>query len=100
MYPTKTKDATHSYGPPANWDEKTMGKCGYLSVRVQEGAGGIMESVSSWKPTLEEINLLLDGGVVVLTICAKQPACSLHVEFSREDTAQVALDEYTPPRAG
>jgi hypothetical protein len=31
-------------------------------------------------PTLEEINMLQDGGQVILTICGEQPAVSLHVE--------------------
>lgn len=92
MLPVPTKNATHSYGPPPNWNEETMGKCGHLSVRAQEGKGGVLESVSTWKPTLEEINYLQEGGSVILTVCGKQPAVSLHVELDWE-TPEAALEE-------
>lgn len=85
MFPTKTKDATHSYGPPENWDTKTMGPCGTLSVRAQEGRGGIVECISTWVPTLEEINMLQDGGKVILTVCGRQAAVSLHVELEKDE---------------
>jgi hypothetical protein len=98
MLPVPTKKATHSYGPPPNWVEETMGICGVLSVRVQEGRGGIMESVSTWKPRLEEINYLQEGGSVILTICAKQPAVSLHVELEVDDGVpeQIGGDQCAP----
>lgn len=80
MIPTKTRDAKHAFTPPANWDEETMGPCGVLSVRVQEEQGGVTECVSTWKPTLEEIGMLQEGGEVILTVVGRQPAVSLHVE--------------------
>jgi hypothetical protein len=84
MLPTKTRGATHALGAPKNWDEKTMGTCGVLSVRVQGGQGGVTECVSTWKPSLEEINMLQEGGAVILTVSGWQPAVSLHVEIEEE----------------
>jgi hypothetical protein len=61
-----------------------MGKCGVLSVRVQGGEGGATECVSTWKPTLEEINMLQDGGSVILTVSGWQPVVSLCVEIEEQ----------------
>ncbi len=79
MMPVPTKNATHIFGKPKNWDEAKEGPCRALSVRV-ETVNGRREFVSTWKLTLEEIQALQDGGTILLTVCGVQPPVALHVE--------------------
>jgi hypothetical protein len=75
-----TRGATHNYGPPENWDEAKHGVCHTLSVRVGTTPEGLRECVSTWKPSVVEIEHMMRGGVVVLSILGNQPPVSLTVE--------------------
>ncbi len=67
---------THSLGAPANWDEEKMGTCDSLSVIVRDGV-----TYSAWRPSEEELALLNDGGVVVLTVASEgHPPVMLDVQ--------------------
>lgn len=85
MIPVPTKNATHIFGKPKNWDEIRDGQCRALSVR-REVVNGRAEFVSTWKPSLEEIQVLQDGGTILLTVCGVQPPVALHVEPADADT--------------
>jgi hypothetical protein len=94
MKPVPTKDATHKFAKPANWDDEANGKCGDLSVRVQKfGATELIECVSTWAPTEAELILLLRGGVVVLSIVGTQPP----VAVTAEDCPHMVFDDSTAP---
>lgn len=70
MRPTDTRNATHNFQAPANWDAAKDGVCSDLPVRVQMSGGtGIFETVSTWKPTDEDIAHINRGGVIELFIC-------------------------------
>jgi hypothetical protein len=79
MMPVPTKNATHLFGKPKEWDESVRGPVRTLSVRVEDTVRG-KEFVSTWKPTLEEIQALQDGGTILLTVGGVQPPVALHVE--------------------
>lgn len=81
MRPTLTRGATHNYQAPENWDTEKDGECGDLQVRVQlHGARGIIDNVSTWKPSADELAALNQGGVIELSILSpKQPAVGLSV---------------------
>jgi hypothetical protein len=79
MMPIRIAGATHAFGKPDNWDEAKRGPVRVLMVRVEEARSG-REFVSAWKPTLEEIQCLQDGGHILLTVCGHQPPVALHVE--------------------
>lgn len=81
MRSVQIKDSAHNYGAPEHWDATRDGECGVLSVRVQEfGANKLRECVSAWRPTSEELALLVRGGVVILSIIGGQPPVMLTVE--------------------
>lgn len=84
MKPILTKDATHNYGPPVGWDQKSDGPCGVLSVRMQPfGETAHSECISTWKPSDAEIKLLVDGGVVILSVVAGvQPPVAMWAEVA------------------
>lgn len=81
MRPTVTRGAQHNYQKPENWDEEKDGPCGDLQVRKElYGERGIIQCVSTWKPSAEELRALLAGGVIELLICSvDQPPCALCV---------------------
>lgn len=84
MIPVPPRGATHRLGKPSNWDEMKRGECRTLPVRKELKADGTYDFVSTWKPTLEELNALADGGVVVLTCAGRQPPVSVGVELTEE----------------
>lgn len=81
MRPTVTRGARHNYQKPENWDDEKDGPCGDLQVRKElYGSRGIVQCVSTWKPSADELRALLAGGVVELAICAiDQPPCAVYV---------------------
>lgn len=80
MRPTATRGAQHNYSKPENWDDAKDGPCGDLQVRKElYGQRGIIQCVSTWKPSAEELRMLNAGGVVECAICAlDQPPCALY----------------------
>jgi hypothetical protein len=81
MRPTTTRNATHLFQAPANWNEETDGKCGDLQVRAETfGAREVVELFSTWGPTPDELAQLNRGGVIEIGICsATQPAMQVGV---------------------
>lgn len=53
--------------PPKDWDAEKDGECGTLPVFAEVVNGG-MTMTSAWKPSEEELNELVKGGVVAMVI--------------------------------
>jgi len=66
--------AAYNPGAPAGMEDT----CGTLPVRVTQHEGQTY-CESAWKPSLEEIGALLNGGYVVLTVVGWQVPVSLAV---------------------
>lgn len=67
MKPQNFNQANQFLGAPENWDEEKFGKCEVLPVCYMNG-----RSVSMWKPTARELQILNEGGVVVLHVVGWQ----------------------------
>lgn len=78
MTPGNIKGATRALGKPTNWDDKD-GECATLYVRDHRGAGPtIMQS--AWYPSPEEIEQMIKGEPVILSIWGpSHPPVSLEV---------------------
>lgn len=89
MKSTTTRGATHNYIAPENWDPATDGQCGDLQVRVElYGGRGIIDNVSTWKPSAEDIAHFNRGGVLELSVLAlTQPPVGLCVVDPVEEPA-------------
>lgn len=68
-------------GAPKNWDPKRDGQCGALPVRVTLEGERIVKCESAWEPTPAEVELLKNGGQVILTVAGWQVPVSLRVEM-------------------
>lgn len=81
MNPTRTRDKTVTYKPPANWVPELDGVCGDLEVRVQyHGQRRIIDNISTWKPNADELAHLNRGGVIELSVLAPvQPPVGMWV---------------------
>jgi hypothetical protein len=81
MKPTVTRGATHNFQAPENWDASTDGPCGDLQVRADcFGERDIVELVSTWRPSADELVRLLHGGVVEIGLCVTtQPPMRAYV---------------------
>ena len=75
MIPKRIANATHVFGPPADWDDERDGTCSKLVVRI---AGETI--MSAWEPTPAELALLNAGGSVVLHIWGALQPVALTVE--------------------
>ena len=71
MTPVIIKGANANPGAPENWDSKD-GTCGSLPIRYNGRS-----CVSAWKPTLEELAILVNGGYVELTVIGWQVPVAL-----------------------
>lgn len=76
MIPMRIANANLRLGAPKNWDEKTHGKCVEMSVRQEEG--GVF--ATAWELLPRELELLNNGGSVVLRVVGGQPPVNLTVE--------------------
>jgi hypothetical protein len=75
---TKVRGMTRQFKKPVNWIDEIDGQCGTLPVReVREGQH--ISHYSNWKPTLDELDLLRNGGVVELCCVGVQPPVSVGV---------------------
>jgi hypothetical protein len=79
MEPVKHPSNNKILGKPSNWDEAVPNvECGDLGVTVQE-QGRTLRLTSYWRPTQGEIDLLMEGGLIALTIySAQHPPVSLN----------------------
>jgi hypothetical protein len=73
------KGATHNPGAPRSWTPEN-GPCGALPIRFQRDSYGNDECVSAWKPTAKELEMLNNGGFVILSVVGWQVPVSLYVE--------------------
>lgn len=78
MRPSPTKNETTDFGPPVDWRKDRDGTCGRLSVRT-EHVGIRPYHYSTWVPSLDELKMLNDGGVIELTCVGVQPPVALAV---------------------
>ncbi len=92
MKPTITREATHNFQSPANWDAEKNGPCGDLLARMETG-NGMVEIFSTWKPSHQELLHLQAGGVVEIGLCVlNQPAMQVGVV----DPVEPELVRYLP----
>lgn len=66
MIPIKIKNADMALGQPENWDTAN-GECGVLFARLEQ-KGEMPVMLSTWKPSVDELEMLTRGGSVVLGI--------------------------------
>lgn len=80
MKPEAFTGANNLLKAPENWDEKTYGVCPDLPVAQGNGM-----TLSCWRPSMEEIALLVGGGLVLLTVVGESmPAVQLDVAHSKD----------------
>jgi hypothetical protein len=82
MQHLKLDNETHCLGAPADWAETELGKRGFeceaLSTYRDEPT---KQSFSMWRPTPDELILLLQGYPIVLSVmCERQPVVALFVQ--------------------
>lgn len=61
------KGFTHLFGAPLDWDHDVI-PCDALPVKQVEGEAGVVWMVSQWKPTAEELAVLLANGSIHLWV--------------------------------
>lgn len=66
--------ATNNPGAPAGMEDRV----GTLPIRASQSADGLI-CESAWKPTPEELAVLLDGGYVILRVVGWQVPVALYV---------------------
>lgn len=82
MDPAKIKNHTHEFHSPDGWDKAHPEvECGVLHVRKISDT----EFESAFKPSPQELGVLLAGGVVVLRCFGGQPPVMLYVEGGTDD---------------
>ena len=75
MKPTKTRGHTTDFTKPEGWDDA---ECGTLSVR-REQIGDRVYHYSTWAPTKEEVQRLIDGCCIELCCIGVQTPVAMHV---------------------
>jgi hypothetical protein len=63
--PIKTDLTNASLGAPPNWDPAVDGECVALPVQIDPGQGCFH---SWWRPSQDDLERLLNGGAVRLTV--------------------------------
>jgi hypothetical protein len=79
MRPTHTRGTNKTFVKPKGWNDELDGDCGDLEVRIQPFGKRLIEFVSTWKPSAEEIAHIVRGGVIELFIVGSQPPVGLLV---------------------
>jgi hypothetical protein len=69
MRPVEIAGATHVLGAPLDWDPLKQGDCVGLPVRLLNDPDVGPEWKSAWRPSPAELVALMNGGVVLLTVC-------------------------------
>jgi hypothetical protein len=68
-------------GAPPGWDPKD-GNCGHLPIRVVTHDGEtVAYCESAWEPTPRELQMLIQGGQIVLRVVGWQVPVALYVEI-------------------
>jgi hypothetical protein len=69
---------------PAGWKPEQQRECGFLAIRVFppnfEAAQRIDYCESAWEPTPAELEMLNNGGSIILRVVGWQPPVALYVE--------------------
>ncbi len=96
MQPTITRDATHTFAPPKNWDPEKDGPCGSLSARLEGyGRRALVQITSTWKPDAAELKLLNAGAVIELHLITESlPPAGLSVVAPVEVTEVEVPDRH------
>lgn len=63
----RISNATRKLGAPRDWNEKAHGPCGTLPIRDELTAAG-WGMTSAWLPTPEELEQLVAGAPIYLTV--------------------------------
>lgn len=82
------------YVAPKGWDEGKHGECHDLFV-AQADEDGLKLCTSVWKPTQQELEILNEGGSIVLQIVGGQPPIMLSAQNITEtepERARVPTD--------
>lgn len=74
MIPARIANATRRLGAPEGWDEARDGLCVGLDVLIDGH-----EFTSCWEPTSDELERLVAGAKVYLTVVGGQPPVCLQV---------------------
>lgn len=83
MTPVQIANANAHFGAPQDWDVTTKGECLTLPVRVGEIDGSKVYQ-SAWRPSREELDQLIAGQAIVLTLWGVQLVVGVHVERPAE----------------
>lgn len=78
MKPSVIFGATNELGAPQNWNTEVHGPCAKLFVRID---GDVFQS--AWKPSPQELQILNEGGAVVIGLVGAQLAMNVVVEPAR-----------------
>lgn len=76
MIPGIIDGFTNVLGAPLGWDSATDGECLPLHVRVTDQG----DCQSAWRPTPDELAVLVAGGSVLLSVVGGQPPVWVGVE--------------------
>jgi hypothetical protein len=77
MTPEKHPQQNTLCRPPAEWDDRG-GQLPLPALYAMQGkVGGVKVFVTRWKPTPDELSMLLAGGQVQLSCVGGQPACNV-----------------------
>src|SRR5258708_5690937 len=79
MRPTKTRDANKTFTKPKGWIDEIDGGCGDLEVRIEPFGARLVDFISTWKPSAEDLAHLNRGGVIELSVIGGQPPVALTV---------------------
>ncbi len=84
-------------GAPPGWDPARDGECGALPIRVhpakalKDSTVRVQQCESAWEPTPRELDMLNQGGQIVLRVIGWQPPVALYVEPRIGDDGRYAV---------
>ncbi len=71
-------------GAPDGWKPEEDGECGHLAIKVTTQGDKITYCESAWEPTPKELEMLNNGGHVILRVVGWQVPVALYVEGFEE----------------
>jgi len=79
MHVGRIQNMTRNLGAPIDWDRDANGPCGGLPIRDEDTTAG-RGMTSAWFPTAEEIQRIVEGAPVYLTVIGRvHPPVSMGV---------------------
>lgn len=86
MYAIRVSGSTRYLGAPVEWkDDGRDKRCGYLSIRDEQTSFG-PTMTSAWELEPHEIEALIKGAPIYLTVCGNiHPPVALRVGSSPDD---------------